>query len=1077
MKQKLPNLTPYCVPGMKRPVFILKFILVAVLLSSIQMNAAGAGDKKNPKFNDSNSSTSVVLQQIAVSGTVNDEAGQPMPGVNVHVEGTTLGTITDINGRYSISVPNANAILVFSFVGYNEQKVPVAGKSVVDAVLQESFESLEEIVVIGYGTTRKKDLASAISVVNTEEIAKQPVPNIETALQGLAPGVQVTATRTGEPDIIIRGVGTTSGNNSPLYVIDGIPTNSSNVNPSDIETMQVLKDAASTAIYGSRGANGVILITTKSGKTTNIGQPKVSLNSYYGFEEAWKLLDLTNTAEWASIVYDSNPAGGFAPPALASWIIEENGGRYDGPETDWQDEIFQRGLITQNGINISGGTNAGNYYFSTEQYKQEGILITTPYERYSVRMNSSWKTGKFSFGENISFTYGKKRNEVVPDGRTAFQQAINMVPNIPVYDDRNQPGGYAGAGWTHPEYSPAPTGQDASNVVGFLNRVRNINFSKRFMASAYGEYEIIDGLTFRSTFGIISTDSDGSNHSLETRMGAKEIPNTTLSNSHSWGYDWNWDQTLNYSKSFGQHDFNVMGTYSTEYSKYRNFNASGQGIQTEVHDVLGKVESNFGVGGSEREQSRISYLGRATYNYAGKYILVANIRRDGSSKFNTGNKGGTFPSASVAWTISEESFMDGLKASTQLSRLKLRGSFGVVGNDRPIGPYSYIPVLSASNYNDGTAGLVGQTVSNLTKNPNLQWETSQQLDLGVDLGFFRNALSFEIDFYNKKTLDMLVDVPVPGSSGSSGSITRNVGSILNRGWEFIATYRKGTGDFHYSISANLTTNYNEVLDLDGQVISAGGTEFGPTTRTEAGRPIGQFYGYVTDGLFQSQAEIDAYVDVNGNLIQPNAAPGDIKFVKKPNAEGQLVGEIGASDMDYIGDPAPDFAYGINLAADYKGFDFTVFFQGVQGNDLMGMLLAWTEGMHNNFNLGKNALNRWTTTNTDTDVPRAVRGDPNNNVKYVSDRYLFDGSYLRLKNLTLGYTLPKSLVDYVKLENVRVYFTGRNLLTLTSYPFYDPEIGSGGAGLGASGNSSTARGIDQGYYPQARALLMGIQVDF
>jgi hypothetical protein len=270
-----------------------------------------------------------------------------------------------------------------------------------------------------------------------------------------------------------------------------------------------------------------------------------------------------------------------------------------------------------------------------------------------------------------------------------------MVPNIPVYDDRNQPGGYAGAGWTHPEYSPAPTGQDASNVVGFLNRVRNINFSKRFMASAYGEYEIIDGLTFRSTFGIISTDSDGSNHSLETRMGAKEIPNTTLSNSHSWGYDWNWDQTLNYSKSFGQHDFNVMGTYSTEYSKYRNFNASGQGIQTEVHDVLGKVESNFGVGGSEREQSRISYLGRATYNYAGKYILVANIRRDGSSKFNTGNKWGTFPSASVAWTISEESFMDGLKASTQLSRLKLRGSFGVVGYDRPIGPYSYIPGLSA----------------------------------------------------------------------------------------------------------------------------------------------------------------------------------------------------------------------------------------------------------------------------------------------------------------------------------------------------------------------------------------------
>lgn len=1077
MKQKLSDFISHCIPGMKKPVLMIRFLLVAVLLSTIQINAAGAGDKKNSKFNDSNSAASVNLQQITVSGTVKDETGLPMPGVNIQVGGTTLGTISDVNGKYSIAVPNANVSLIFSFVGYNQLEVPVAGKSVVDAVLQSSTESLDEVVVIGYGTQKKRDLASAITVVSTEEITKQPVANVAMALQGLAPGVQVTATRGGNPDIVIRGLGTTSGNNSPLYVIDGIPSNSLNVTPSDIETMQVLKDAASTAIYGSRGATGVILITTKSGKNTNIGQPKVTLNSYYGFEEAWKLLDLTNTAEWASIVYDGNIAAGQSPPPLAQWIIEENGGRYDGPETDWQKQIFQKGLITQNGINISGGTNAGNYYFSTEQFKQEGILITTPTERYSVRMNSSWKTGKFSFGENISFIYGKSRSEVVPDGRTAFQQAINMVPNIPVYDERNQPGGYAGAGWTHPDYSPAPTGQDASNAVAFLNRIKNINFSKTFMASAYGEYEIINGLTFRSTFGIISRDSDGHNHSLETRMGAKEIPNTTLSNSHSWGYDWNWDQTLTYNKRFGRHDLNLMGTYSAESSKNRNFNASGQGIQTEVHDVLGKVESNFGVGGGESEQSRISYLGRATYSYAGKYILVANIRHDGSSKFNTGNKWGTFPSASVAWNISEESFMDGLKTSTQLSRMKLRGSFGIVGNDRPIGAYSYVPVLSASNYSDGTAGLVGQTVSNLTKNPNLKWEASQQLDLGVDLGFFKSALTVEIDFYNKKTKDMLVGVPVPGSSGSSGSITRNVGSILNRGWEFIATYRKVTGDFHFSISANLTTNYNEVLDLAGQVISSGGTEFGSTTRTEAGYAIGQFYGYVTDGLFQSQAEIDEYVDDNGVKMQPNAAPGDIKFVKKPNAEGKLVGVIGASDMDYIGDPAPDFTYGINFSADYKGFDLTLFFQGVQGNDLMGMLLAWTEGMHNNFNLGRNALNRWTPTNMDTDVPRAVRGDPNNNVKYVSDRYLYDGSYLRLKNLTLGYTLPKSLVNYVKLENVRVYFTGRNLLTLTSYPFYDPEIGSGGAGLGASGNSSTARGIDQGYYPQARALLMGIQVDF
>jgi hypothetical protein len=410
--------------------------------------------------------------------------------------------------------------------------------------------------------------------------------------------------------------------------------------------------------------------------------------------------------------------------------------------------------------------------------------------------------------------------------------------------------------------------------------------------------------------------------------------------------------------------------------------------------------------------------------------------------------------------------------------MKLRGSFGVVGNDQPIGPYSYVPALSASNYNTGSVGLVGQTVSIITKNPNLRWEKSEQLDLGVELGFFKNALSVDVDYYNKKTKDMLVAVPIPGSSGSSGAITRNVGSILNKGWEFLVTYRKSTGDFHYSVSANLATNYNEVLDMLGQNITVGASEFATSgsARTEAGHPIAMFWGYKTMGLFQTQAEIDAYVDATGAKMQPNAKPGDIKFYKKPNAEGKLVGVIGSNDMDYIGDPNPDFTYGINLSADYKGLDLTVFFQGVQGNDLLGLLTGWTQGMHNNFNLGKDALDRWTPTHTNTTVPRAVRLDPNQNTR-VSDRYIYDGSYLRLKNLTLGYTLPKAWVNYVKLSKVRVYATGRNLLTFTSYPFYDPEIGSGYVGLNSSGNSSTARGIDNGYYPQARALLMGIQVDF
>ncbi len=1045
---------------------VIGILLLLVTVFSVQTFA----------IEPNSSSNNISDQQNTVSGTITSSSNEPLPGVTVIIKGTLQGVTTNVDGKYTITNVPSNATLIFSFVGMLSQEIAVSGQTTINVTMEQDVIGLDEVVAIGYGVQKRRDLASAITVISTEEIAKQPVANVATAIQGLAPGILVTNTRSStDPDIVIRGLGTTSGNNDPLYVIDGIPVGGMYVNPSDIETIQVLKDAASSAIYGSRGANGVILITTKSGKNTNNGQPKVSLNNYYGVEKAWKLLDLTNTAEWASVVYDSNKAAGGTPPALATWIIEQNGGKYDGPETDWQGAIFQTGAITQNNVDISGGTNAGNYFFSTEQYRQEGIIIETPFKRYSVRMNSNWKTNKFSFGENISFTYSDKRSEVVPDGRSAIQQAINNTPNIPVRDERNQPGGYSSSGWTNDTYSPAPSGHDVQNVVAFLERVKNMNYTKRFMASAYGEYQIIDGLTFRSTFGITNTDSNGRNFTLATE--GQRLPNTTLSESNNWTYNWIWDQTINYSKQIGKHNFNLMGTYSSEYSKSHSFNASGQGIQTEVHDVLGKVESNFGVGGGESEQSRVSYLGRLTYNYAGKYILVANIRRDGSSKFNTGNKWGTFPSASVAWNISEESFMDDLKASTQLSRMKLRGSFGSVGNDGPIGPYSYVPVLSGSNYNDGTVGLVGQTVSNLTKNPNLKWEASQQLDLGVDLAFFKNALSAEIDFYNKKTIDMLVGVPIPGSSGSAGSITRNVGSILNRGWEFQATYRNSTGDFHYSISANLATNYNEVLDLADQVINAGGSEFASSsTRTEAGRAIGLFYGYKTLGLFQTQAEIDAYVDANGAKMQPNAAPGDIKFYKKPNAEGKLVGVIGANDMDYIGDPNPDFTYGINFSANYKGLDLTVFFQGVQGNDLLGILTAWTEGMHNNMNLGKNALNRWKKEGDITDVPRAVRGDPNKNT-IISDRYIYDGSYLRLKNLTLGYTLPKAWVNYVKLSKVRAYVTGRNLFTITSYPFYDPEIGSGYVGLSSNGNSSTARGIDNGYYPQARALIMGIQIDF
>ena len=1010
------------------------------------------------------SAIAALAQQVSVSGKITDSSGQPLPGVTVVILGTTQGTVSNIDGNFTLPNVPSNANLRASFIGMVTQEVAVNGRTTINLRLEQDAIGLDEVIAIGYGTQRKRDLTSAITVVSASDMAKAPVADVGMALQGIAPGISVTNTRSGEPDVTIRGLGSTSGATRPLYVIDGVPQEGSYVNTADIETMQVLKDAASTAIYGSRGANGVIIITTKKGKSERAGEPRVSLNSYYGVEKAWKQLDMLNTEQWAQLVYDAAMAtnGATPPSALAKYIVEDQKGRYTAPDNNWQDAIFQTGMITENILNVSGGTDAGNYFFSAGQYYQDGIIIATPFKRYSVRMNSSWRKGNFSFGENISFNYQERRNEPTVDGRAANQVALKLTPNIPVYDPSTPDGYAAGADYRHKDYPYAP-GHDGYNPVAYLNRTKNMNYNRRFMANAYGEYKIMDGLTFRSTFGLTSVEMDSRNLALKTPSQGR-MTNTTLTENNRWTYNWTWEQMLTWTKKFGDHDFNVMGAYTSDFFKMHNASATGWGIQTDANNVLGMTESNYSVDGGEREESRISYLGRVMYNYKGKYMLTANIRRDGSSKFGAGNKWGTFPSASAAWRVNDEPFMDNFNASTKLSNQKLRASYGVVGNDGPINAYSYLSGLSQQYYNNGSVALTGVTVTSFN-NANIKWETSEMLDLGIDLGFLRDALTFEVDWYNKKTKDMLVGIVPPGSSGSTTSINQNVGSILNRGWEISSTYRKNSGDFGYSLTANFATNYNEVLDLYGTVITAGGTEYGNVTRTEKGHAIGSFYGYKTNGLWQANEETEA--------AKFGAKPGDVKFVDL-NGDGRITT---AGDYTYIGDPAPKFTYGLNASINYKNFDFSIFFQGVQGNDIFAAIMIWTEGMQHTWGASTDALNRWTPSNTNTNVPRAIVGDPNGNISNISDRYIKDGSYLRIKNATLGYTLPKAWTDYVKLSNVRVYTTGRNLLTFTNYPYYDPEIGSGATGVGATSTTSTARGIDPGYYPQARTIIMGIQIDF
>jgi len=1044
MKQNPTNFIPLNRPGIKKPLLFINLVLIALMLGTLQMNAV-----------DLSGVSGNVLQQMTVSGTIIDEDGNPMPGVNIQVEGTTFGSISDVNGKYTISVPNANAVLVFSFVGYLDTRVTVGGKSVVDVSMEPSTESLDEVVVIGYGTQKKKDVTSAISVVDVQSVTKAPVSSVTNALVGVIPGVEVQSNQ-GQPgtmaSVRIRGVGSVN-TTDPLWVVDGIPSDASAVNMQDVESIQILKDAASCAIYGSRGANGVIIVTTKGGKK---GAPKVSYNGYYGWESPWKTIDLLNIEQWADMVVENNTAGGTTPPDLATDIVA-NG--YSGTETDWQAELFQTGGVTENNLSISGGTDAGNYYFSVGQFAQDGIIIDTKYKRNSVRMNSDWQNNKFKFGESLSFVY--TNNEAVDNngGRAPIEETIKITTNIPVRNPLVL-GGFSG-------YDTKLVGHDASNAIGSLLRATNMNYNKRFMGNAYLEYEIIKGLAFRTTFGINSVERQNRNLTLKTDMDPKNYANTTLSESATWAYNWVWENMLTYHKVFGNHDLTAMGAYTSEYSSSHNMGASGSTLQTETNDVLSMLESGKNISGSESETSRISYLGRVMYSFMGKYMLTANFRRDGSSKFGTGNKWGNFPSASLAWRISDESFMKGIQ---QLSNLKLRTSYGVVGNDAPVGAYTYLSGLSSGlDYVfDGTK-YSGVSVRSFN-NPSLSWETVKQFDVALELGLFKGALEATIEYFDKRTVDMIVGVPLPASSGSSGTINKNVGTILNSGVEFSATVRKNIGGLDISVTGNMTTLHNEVLDLgEGKPWDAGGVEGGSCTRIEPGHQIGAFYGYKMLDVFDDQAAIDAYT-FEGNPIQPAAQPGDVKWADLNND-----GVINSDDRYFMGNPIPTLTYSISANLAYKGFDLSLFFQGVSGNDIYAELVMWTQGMHNNFNCGTAALDRWTPTNTTSDIPRAVRNDPNHNITNISNRYLKDGAYSRLKNASLGYTLPKKVTDYVKISNLRVYVTGRNLLTFTKYPFYDPEIGSGA--IGAGGSYNTSRGIDNGYYPQARTVIMGIQVDF
>ncbi|WP_420148027.1 SusC/RagA family TonB-linked outer membrane protein [Spirosoma sp.] len=1001
-----------------------------------------------------------------VSGTVLDEKGSPLVGVNIQIRGTSRGTTSDARGGYRIEVPNGNAVLVFSYIGYRKQEITVNNQSIINVSLEADAGSLEEVVVVGYGTQKRSSLTGAVSTVTPKEITALPVPNVASALQGRVPGVSVVNNGGpgSAPIVQIRGVGSINYASGPLYVIDGVPTGDLNsFNTNDIESLEVLKDASSAAIYGSRAANGVILITTKKGGRDS--KIRVTLDSYVGTQSAWRKVDVLNRDQYVQYATALTTNAGIALPSRLSNL---NTPIYDGAtqtfaqtETNWQNEIFQNAPIAQHQLSLSGGNAVSRFFASGAYFKQDGIMVGTNFERGSLRLNSDHQVAKFlTIGQTLTAAYSNQRGETTGD-RSQVMHAIRMMPYWPTTDP-TKAGGYS-----------APTAADGSDPENPLRApnmdITRTKFLKAF-ATVYADVRLTSFLKYRFNYGVDLGFSNGSTFNPIYNDGYIQRVSATVSQTRNTNISQVITNQLTFDKTFGKHTLNALAVVETQKILSTGFTGSGVRPNNDL-DVIQGV-SNPSVSSTRAEIDLLSYVGRVNYDYDGKYLISASIRRDGSSLFAPGNKWGNFPSASVGWRINQENFMKGL---TNLSELKLRVSYGKTGFNG-IANYAWQSLVSAdaTQYPFGSATTLGSFFNTLG-NTELKWETTDMVNGGIDLGLFNNKITFTGEIYNRFTDGLILAVPIPNSIGYSNAPVANIGSMKNWGYEFQAGYNYAKGDLRWNLSANVGITRNRVLSLatPTAAIYAGlNADYGgfDITKTEVGQPIQSFYGWKVDGIFQNQAEINAANAVDGNdktLYQDKAAPGDIRF-KDINGDGK----IDANDRTYLGSYLPNFNYGANFSGTYKNFDFTLYLQGTAGNKIYNGTKVVTQGMLRLFNAGTAVLNAWTPTNTNTDVPRAISGDPNNNSR-TSDRFVEDGSYMRLKNLTIGYSIPSkalgSLTNNV-VNKVRVYVSSQNLLTFTKYTGYDPEVGSRNGTLLRSG-------IDYANYPQPRTILAGLQITF
>ncbi|WP_308990795.1 TonB-dependent receptor [Mariniflexile litorale] len=990
-----------------------------------------------------------------VTGTIFDSYG-PLAGANVIVKGTSNGAVTDFDGNFSVSNVDANAILVFSFIGYISQEIKVNGKSNLDVVLVEDTSELDEVVVVGYGKTTRRLVTGAISSVQSEDINRTPITSADQALQGQAPGVTVIngGVPGTAPQVQIRGLGT-FGNSQPLYVIDGIVSTGLNaINPNDIETMDVLKDASTAAIYGSRASNGVVLITTKKGKS---GKTKVTFDSYLSFQNVPKTLDLLDTNQFKQFVsetyglpnrYTSNPAS-----------TELN--------TDWQDEVFQSSIMHNTNIGASGGNDTAIFNLSAGYVDQEGIIINTGFKRASLRLNSEFKVGsKFKIGETLAIADTEMKNEEENGDRTLIEHMIKSLPYTPVYD-ANNPGGFGGTDTT------LDNGSDSENPVRLQTISNNTTDVSKILGSVYTSYEILKGLEYKFQYGFERTTTSTNIHrpsfdeGINQRTAAELDQKINIFNSDTY------TSSLTYSTVFNEvHNLDLLAVAEKFETTSRDNRSQASNPLTDTVEV---IQGNAVVTNQLFEYGLISYIGRVNYNYDNKYLLSASLRRDGTSRFGEGHKWANFPAVSLGWVLSEEGF---LKDSDLISNLKLRGSWGVTGNDGSV-EYAFESGLINTYGYIGLNNNVG--ASNFGRpNPDLKWEEATMTNVGLDMAFLNNALTLSFEYYNNDIEDVIVPIPNVTSDGLGEAFTQRNGASTNtKGFEFNIGYNHNKGgDFSWSASLNLGTSKNKATKLtDGlSFIESSVFEGENLSRITEGESLFYFYGYKTNGIYQSQAEVDAVFTKPGSNLDGNGDqivfPGDIRFVDQNND-----GDIDSQDNVKIGNPFPELTYGLNLSANYKNFDATLFFSGVSGNDIYNTNLYDLEGMTRLFNAGTAVLNRWTPTNTNTSVPRFAPHSENVN---RSDRFIENGSYAKLRNLTFGYSFPESTLSTIAngaITKFRVYATGQNLFTITNYSGYDPEIGGSSTVTPGQQSAAAGVGIDRGMYPQPRSFILGVQLAF